>query len=89
MRRMTAGHKGVEGHPNDDQGSGVLGELLLGVGGFVLFILVTFSLMVTLTSARGGATLGETMRSIFGAGQPTELTIVHTNDTWGYLNDCG
>ena len=64
-------------------------DLVLGLGGFVAFLLVSLGLMVTLGSARGGSSLCETLKSVFGQGNPVTLSLLHTNDTWGYLYPCG
>ena len=64
-------------------------DLLLGVVGFLAFLLVSFGLMVTLGSTRGGSSLGDLVTSVFGQGQALTLELLHTNDTWGYLYACG
>ena len=71
------------------ESSGSRRELLYGLGGLVLFILASLVLMVGMSSAREGASFGEAIRALVGPGQALDLTIVHTNDTWGYLEACG
>ena len=66
--------------------AGAKRDLLLGLGGLLLFVLV--GLGVIAASDPGG-----TGFSVFGSGpkaqESLDLTIVHTNDTWGYLSACG
>jgi len=66
--------------------NGAKRDLLLGLGGLVLFVL--FGLGIIASSDPGGTGL-----AVFGSGpkakQSLDLTIVHTNDTWGYLSSCG
>ena len=61
-------------------------ELLWGLGGFLLFLLL--GLGVILMSDPGGAGLalfsGES-----SAKTSLALTLLHTNDTWGYIDTCG
>jgi len=66
--------------------TGAKRDLLLGLGGLLLFVL--FGLVVIAVSDPGGSGF-----AVFGSGpkaqQSLDLTILHTNDTWGYLSSCG
>jgi len=66
--------------------TGAKRDLLLGLGGLLLFVLL--GLGVIAASDPGG-----TGFSILCSGpkgkQSLDLTILHTNDTWGYLSVCG
>ena len=61
-------------------------ELVWGLGGFLLFILL--GLGVILMSDPGGSGL-----ALFSGESSTKtslaLTLLHTNDTWGYIDICG
>ena len=62
-------------------------DLLVGVGGFVLFILLSFGFLMALNPANAGALRSGTQRLL--GGQTADITLLHTNDTWGYVDPCG
>lgn len=65
-----------------------LRDLLLGLGALVLFVVVSLGVLLALGSPGGG--MGALKRGIAGVkGGAWELTLMHTNDTWGYLSGCG
>ena len=78
-------------HPSGDKAerqSNVRRDLLLGVGGFVLFILLSAGLLTVFSSSGSGWTLFERAK-VFATRASIEITLIHTNDTWGYLEPCG
>ena len=63
-------------------------DLFLGLGAFALFVILSLTLLIALgTPDRGIGTFRKAMASIRGG--TIELTVMHTNDTWGYLAACG
>ena len=60
-------------------------EIWLSIGAFFLYLILGFALMMWL-NARREATMIPTAPV---AQKPIALTILHTNDTWGYLEPCG
>jgi hypothetical protein len=62
-------------------------DLLVGVGGFVLFVLLSFGFLMVLNPATAGFLRSESRR-LFG-GPMVDITLIHTNDTWGYVDPCG
>ena len=60
-------------------------ELWLSLAGFVLVFVLGAA--VLLSSAPGG--LGRFFARLGGGAEPLTLTVLHTNDTWGYLDACG
>lgn len=79
-----------------DQAYGVAGarrgsvrrDLLLGTGAFALFALVSLSLLVVLNTSGTGQSPLRLARLASGEAS-IEVTLLHTNDTWGYLTACG
>ncbi len=63
-------------------------ELLYGVGAFLLFLLGSLGLLMLANSGKSGLALFSRTRSPVGEG-PIDLTVLHTNDTWGYFAPCG
>ena len=66
--------------------NGAKRDLLLGLGGLVLFILIGLGAIAF--SDPGGTGLLFLTRGP-KADAPIDLTVLHTNDTWGYLSTCG
>ena len=70
----------------DGSGGGAGRDLLLAVGAFLLFALASSALLMALNprspASPGGA------QSPPGEGA-IDITLVHTNDTWGYLRAFG
>ena len=62
-------------------------ELLYGAGAFLLFVLGSFGLLMFANSGGSGLALFS-RGSPVGEG-PIDLTVLHTNDTWGYVDPCG
>ena len=63
-------------------------DLLLGIGAFALFVLVSLGFLVAVGSPGSGlGALRNALASI--RGDAFDLTLMHTNDTWGYLSGCG
>jgi hypothetical protein len=60
-------------------------DLLLSAGGFILFVLACVGLLVISNPPKPKLPKG----AYAGAQQPIELTLAHTNDTWGFLEPCG
>ena len=78
------------GDPQETQGdtTGKGGrELLYGAGAFLLFVLGSFGLLMFANSGGSGLALFS-RGSPVGEG-PIDLTVLHTNDTWGYVDPCG
>jgi len=63
-------------------------ELLYGVGAFLLFLLGSFGLLMLANSGGSGLALFSKVRSPVGEGT-IDMTVLHTNDTWGYVAPCG
>ena len=61
-------------------------DLLLGLGAFLLFALGSLALLIALNPA--SQTWFSWARAPAGEG-PIAITLVHTNDTWGYLRALG
>jgi len=64
-------------------------DLLLAAGGFCLFALVSFALLTALNPAPASPSLPLTSATPRSGERPIEITLIHTNDTWGYLHACG
>jgi len=63
-------------------------DLFLGLGALALFVILSLTLLIALGSPdRGVGTFRKAMASIRGG--TLDLTLMHTNDTWGYLAACG
>lgn len=62
-------------------------DLLVGVGAFALFLLVSAGLLMLFNSP-SMSRVHSKVKSPSGE-KPIEITLVHTNDTWGYLAPCG
>ena len=61
-------------------------DLLLGLGAFLLFALGSLALLIVLNPA--SRAWFPWARAPAGEG-PIAITLVHTNDTWGYLRAIG
>lgn len=65
---------------------GARGELLVAAAAFVLIALLAVSAVTYLSSkAPGGVRAGART----AAAGPIEITLLHTNDTLGYVDPCG
>ena len=65
---------------------GVARELLLGLAGLAVFVVIGLGAIAA--SDPGGS--GLTFLSKAPVAQaPLEMTLLHTNDTWGYIETCG
>jgi hypothetical protein len=62
-------------------------ELLLGLGALLAFVLVSLGFLTALNPAMRWAVVGALVSA--RGEQPLDLTVVHTNDTWGYILPCG
>lgn len=62
-------------------------ELLLGVGGFVGFLVLSALLLVAFNPALRTSLASSLLAP--KAQAPIELVVAHTNDTWGYTQPCG
>jgi len=61
-------------------------DLLLGAGAFLLFALASLALLTALNPPPPDAE----PEIEFASGEwPLNITLIHTNDTWGYLAPCG
>ena len=63
-------------------------ELLWAALGFVSFVAISFGVLVYLNRAESRHAAGDDIVSPTGE-EPIEIVLVHTNDTWGYLDPCG
>ncbi len=63
-------------------------DLLLALGGLAAFVLVSFGVLVALNPANAARLHSMGVKSPTGE-QSIEITLVHTNDTWGYTEPCG
>jgi 2',3'-cyclic-nucleotide 2'-phosphodiesterase (5'-nucleotidase family) len=61
-------------------------EALLSLAAFLLVVILGFALMLALNPV-GWRTMMASPP--FSASPPLALTILHTNDTWGYTAPCG
>ena len=64
-------------------------ELLLALGALVAFIILSFGLLVVLNPANAARIRAARVPSPGTGTSPIEITLVHTNDTWGYTEPCG
>jgi len=63
-------------------------DLLLAIGAFVVYALFSFAVVLSpnlslwrqALSAKGSPPASQ---------QPLDITLLHTNDTWGYIEPCG
>ncbi len=62
-------------------------DLMMGAGGFVLFILLSFGFLMALNPANAGLLRSGPL--MLFSGQTADITLIHTNDTWGYVDPCG
>jgi hypothetical protein len=62
-------------------------ELLLGIGVFIAFVIVSLGFLTALNPAMRWAVVGAFVSA--RGEQPLDLTVVHTNDNWGYVLPCG
>jgi 2',3'-cyclic-nucleotide 2'-phosphodiesterase (5'-nucleotidase family) len=63
-------------------------DLLIGLAALVVVVAVSFGLLSYINWAQSRPVGDDGIVSPVGE-QPIELTLVHTNDTWGYLDPCG
>lgn len=74
--------------PHNEPSGNPRRDLLMGIGAFVLIALVSFGvLMVGNPGGLGLALLG--IAEGPSGENPIDITLVHSNDTWGYLFVCG
>ncbi len=60
-------------------------DVWLSVGAFIVFVLASVALITAFNPPKP-----RPPKEAYAAGQqPLDLTLVHTNDTWGYLDPCG
>lgn len=83
--REFAENSGADDRPAEPS-SNLRRDLLVGVGAFVLVVLVSIGALVALNPA-GLGLLG--LAGGPSGEEPIDITLVHTNDTWGYLSACG
>jgi hypothetical protein len=62
-------------------------DLLVGMGGFLLFIFLSFGLLIVLNPSNAGLLRSGPFMAF--RGQSADITLIHTNDTWGYVDPCG
>lgn len=63
-------------------------DLILGLGAFLLFLVVSMGILIALNPAGFKTLLARNIKEPSGE-QPIEITLMHTNDTWGYTDPCG
>jgi hypothetical protein len=63
-------------------------DLLVGLVLFAVFVVVAFGALMVLNPANAARLRALGIRSPVGT-KPIDLTLLHTNDTWGYLETCG
>jgi hypothetical protein len=63
-------------------------DLLLAIGALVVFVLVSFGVLMAMNPANIARLRAMAAKSPVGE-KPIEITLVHTNDTWGYTQPCG
>lgn len=63
-------------------------DLILGLGAFLLFLVVSMGILIALNPAGVKTLLARNIKEPSGE-QPIEITLMHTNDTWGYTDPCG
>ena len=63
-------------------------DLLLGLSAFLAFVLISLGVLI---ASNPPHKVGRQAKLAGGpSGEGTiEIALVHTNDTWGYLNPCG
>jgi len=71
---------------SEDTSTGAKRELLVAAGGFLLFALVSFGLLMVLNPA---SPVWSRRTQASAADGPIKITLLHTNDTWGYLRGYG
>lgn len=62
-------------------------EFWLSLGAWLLYVIAVLAFL-TLVSPRGRQLFQGRIDSP-GGNNPVVLTVLNTNDTWGYLNACG
>ena len=62
-------------------------DLLLGLGALALFIALSFGVLGLFGATREPSSGIKVQRR--GLEEGIALSVVHTNDTWGYLTHCG
>ncbi len=63
-------------------------DLLLALGGLAAFVLISFGVLVALNPANAARLRAMGVQSPTGE-KSIDITLVHTNDTWGYTEPCG
>lgn len=63
-------------------------DLFLGLGAFILFVVISFGVVTLLNPSSAAPRLPKALQGPPGQA-PIDLKIVHTNDTWGYTEPCG
>jgi len=71
---------------NDDSRSGTRRDLVLAAGAFLLFALASSALLMALNPRSPASPAGAQPPPGEGL---IDITLVHTNDTWGYLRAFG
>ena len=61
--------------------------LLLTIGGVILYTVLAFGVILAM-NARAGLAMQWPMRAPQGE-SAIDISIVHSNDTWGYTDPCG
>ncbi len=69
-----------KGHPRRD--------LLLSIGAFVVYALFSFAVVLSPNLSLWRQALSAKGRPP-ASQQPLDITLLHTNDTWGYIEPCG
>ena len=62
-------------------------DLLLAIGGAILYALLAFGIIIGM-NVRAGFTRLLPVHSPVGD-SAIDISLVHTNDTWGYTDPCG
>jgi hypothetical protein len=62
-------------------------DLWLGVGGFVALILLSFGFLMIMNPSNAGLLHSGPLTWL--GGKTADITLIHTNDTWGYVDPCG
>ncbi|MBN1402619.1 MAG: hypothetical protein JXA74_17390 [Anaerolineae bacterium] len=62
-------------------------ELILGLGAILAFVILSLGFLTALNPAMRWAVVGALVSA--KGERPLDLTVVHTNDTWGYVLPCG
>jgi hypothetical protein len=81
--------RGLDANPGQsEQHKQARRDLFLGLGAFLAFVLVSLGVLIISTPSHKVGRQSELAGGPSGEG-PIEIALVHTNDTWGYLEPCG